>query len=50
MDLNTLNDVLIFDEVVGNHVQWLLLMLPVIWGALAGAFVRILILLQDLWW
>lgn len=47
MDINTLNDVLIFDDVIGNHVQWLLLMLPVIWAALAGAFVRILILLQE---
>lgn len=47
MDINDLNNLLSVEQVIENHIQWLFVMLPVIWASLAGACLRILLLLHE---
>lgn len=47
MDLTHLNDVINIDDVLRIHVTWLFATLPIIWSALAGAFVRLLLVQNE---
>lgn len=42
--------VLTIDDVMSNHLQWLLITLPVIWAAAGGACIRLLLIRTESFW
>lgn len=50
MDVTQLPPLITFDEVMTNHVQWLLMTIPIIWAAIAGAGIRLLLIRAEPFW
>ena len=47
MDVTQIQQVVTIDDFVREHMRWLFTMLPIIWAAAAGAFVRLLLIRAE---
>lgn len=50
MDVTQIQQVVTIDDFVREHMRWLFTMLPIIWAAAAGAFVRLLLIRAEPFW
>lgn len=50
MDVNQIQHVVSFDDVRREHLTWLLATLPIIYAAVAGAFIRLLLVRKEPFW
>lgn len=50
MDLTQLSQAITIDDVVREHMQWLMLTLPIIYAAAAGAGIRLLLVRAEPFW
>ncbi|MDV2859121.1 hypothetical protein R0I52_00145 [Psychrobacter sp. CAM01] len=50
MDVNQIQHVVSFDDVIREHMTWLLATLPIIYAAIAGAGIRLLLVRAEPFW